>query len=69
MQNMKNTIILILFVLFCLVISYLVACIGAWILSLVLVYAFGVAWPNIWIFGFLVWFVVGAVVGIKNYLK
>lgn len=66
---MKNNIILILFVLFCLVVSYLVACVGGWIVSFIIVHAFSVSWPNVWLVGLLIWLVVGVVIGIKNYLK
>lgn len=66
---MKNNIILILFILFCLAVSYLLACAYGWLVSFIIVNAFGISWPNVWLVGLLIWLVVGTIIGIKNYLK
>ena len=66
---MKNTIILILFVLFALTVSYLVACAVAWIISFLFVIAFNAAWPNVWVLGLLIWLIVGLALTIKKLAK
>ena len=66
---MKNTIILILFVMFALAVSYLVACAVAWIISFLFVTAFNAAWPNVWVLGLLIWLIVGFALTIKKLAK